>query len=314
MSIKISVIIPLYNKEALVEKCICSVLKQSFMPDEIILVDDGSTDNSVNIVIGILRDNNVQVDVKLIEQSNYGVSTARNVGIKKAKNELVALLDADDEWEPCFLEEMLALIYEFPDASMYSSFHFVRDGDGNYFKPQSVLPHDFKGYVEDYFLISKKMPIVNSSKVILRKEDFLTVGGFPEGAVLTEDLFLWFKMALDFKVAFLNKALVVVNQVPDSSRRARNNKVPFIIQYYSERTDEFDSFTVVQKEYLFSVYLKQLLGALKEGAYVGSFNQYRVGFLLFKAKVFYSLALFFIPPFVYKFLKVLNRKLLSFKS
>lgn len=99
----ISVIVPLYNKEAWIERCILSIIHQTYQNIEILIINDGSTDDSRNVVKAI-HDKRI----KIFDKQNGGVSTARNYGIEKAKGEYIALIDADDEWELRHLEVMLA--------------------------------------------------------------------------------------------------------------------------------------------------------------------------------------------------------------
>lgn len=105
----ISVIIPLFNKESYIKRAIRSVISQTHPANEIIVVDDGSTDNGPAIVSAI-EDHRI----KLLSEENAGVSSARNHGISHAKGDVVAFLDADDEWHPNFLEVIGRLIALFP--------------------------------------------------------------------------------------------------------------------------------------------------------------------------------------------------------
>src|ERR1035437_6016704 len=122
-----SIIIPLYNKAKYIQKAIHSILSQTFQEYEIIIVNDGSTDNSLEVISSCQLST---VNYQLINQENKGVSTARNNGVKLAKYDYIAFLDADDWWEPTYLEEMKALIDEFPDAGIYgSSYYIVKNGN-----------------------------------------------------------------------------------------------------------------------------------------------------------------------------------------
>lgn len=95
----VSVIIPMYNSELTIERCIFSVINQDYNGTmEIIIVDDGSTDNSVPIVENIIKNNISRISIILLKQNNSGVSCARNNGIKSSKHEVIALLDSDDAW------------------------------------------------------------------------------------------------------------------------------------------------------------------------------------------------------------------------
>ena len=121
----VSVIIPTYNREALVCRAIQSVLNQSYQNFEIIVVDDGSTDNSANIVRAINDDR-----IRLFSQKNCGVSAARNKGIELAVSDLIAFLDSDDQWTPKFIETVLKLKDKFPQAGAYVTAYQICDIDG----------------------------------------------------------------------------------------------------------------------------------------------------------------------------------------
>ena len=118
-----SVIIPLYNKEAEVAATLRSALEQSLRPLEVIVVDDGSTDRSAEVVVSFRSPL-----IRLIRQPNAGVSAARNRAIAEARGEYVALLDADDRWRPGFLAEIAAMIERWPDCGLYATaFDIVSD-------------------------------------------------------------------------------------------------------------------------------------------------------------------------------------------
>lgn len=104
-----SVVIPLYNKKHTIRECIASVLSQSYQDFELLVIDDGSTDNSFQVV-SEYSDNRIRI----VQQSNGGVSSARNLGLKLAKSKYVALLDADDLWMPDYLEKMNSFIESYP--------------------------------------------------------------------------------------------------------------------------------------------------------------------------------------------------------
>ena len=112
----ISVIIPLYNKEDTIIRAINSVLKQSYQSFEIIVVDDGSNDNSSRLVKEYFNEK-----IRLIYQENRGVSSARNKGAELSKYDLLAFLDADDEWREDFLETIISMNKKFPNASHYAT-------------------------------------------------------------------------------------------------------------------------------------------------------------------------------------------------
>jgi glycosyltransferase involved in cell wall biosynthesis len=121
-SIYISVVIPLYNKQNSITATLQSVLAQTYTNFEVIVVDDGSTDDSANVAEAVLREctvYGVEYKGKVIRKANGGVSSARNRGIHEAKYDYIALLDGDDLWDEHYLEEQVKLIQDFPEAKMW---------------------------------------------------------------------------------------------------------------------------------------------------------------------------------------------------
>jgi glycosyltransferase involved in cell wall biosynthesis len=118
---KISVVIPLYNKGFIISETLNSVLAQTFKDFEVIIVNDGSTDNGFEIV-SQYTDNRI----RLYNQENKGAAAARNLGIEKATGELIAFLDADDYWYPNHLEELFKLYTDLPNCGIYGSRYFMK--------------------------------------------------------------------------------------------------------------------------------------------------------------------------------------------
>jgi len=196
----ISIVIPLFNKEREVQRAIQSVLNQSISDFEVIVVNDGSTDKGPEIV----RDIN-DLRISVINQANAGVSAARNTGIKEARADLIAFLDADDEWEPDFLETILGLEREFPDCSVFATSYFLVNQDGVR-RPAVIrgLPKDFqKGVLKDYFIIAAKSdPPLWTSATAVKKTAISSVGGFPVGIMSGEDLLTWARLAVKYDIAY----------------------------------------------------------------------------------------------------------------
>lgn len=191
--IRISVVIPLYNKEREAARAVRSVLDQRYRPLEIIVVDDGSTDRSAAVVEELAAP-----EVRLIRQANAGVSAARNRGTEEASGDYVAFLDADDWWEPGFLEEIAALIGEFPGCGIYSTaFRIVRDG-----RRFPARQPQRRGVVADYFDEAMTRYVCLPSSSCLPRSVLLEAGGFPPGMKLGEDLYLWTKVAARHPVCF----------------------------------------------------------------------------------------------------------------
>ena len=138
----ISVVIPLYNKQLEIGAAVRSALAQTRPPQEIIVVDDGSTDGGAEVVRAI-----GSPLVRLVRQSNAGVCAARNRGIAESTGEYIALLDADDAWEPGFLAEIAAMIREFPGCGLYCTAFSIISHDGTYPAP---TPSE-RGVVANFF-------------------------------------------------------------------------------------------------------------------------------------------------------------------
>jgi GT2 family glycosyltransferase len=197
-----TVIIPLYNKAEHILRTLESVLCQKYPAAEVIVVDDGSTDQGPALVSAA----NIK-NLTLIQQTNGGVSSARNKGITLAKSEYIAFLDADDQWLPLYLEETASLITKFPQANLFGTRYQIVEKSDQYvdakihiddIDPEGVLLHD-------YFNIASRgdLPFTMSS-VAMRKSLFETIGMFPLGEPLGEDQDLFCRAALQAPLAYSN--------------------------------------------------------------------------------------------------------------
>lgn len=181
-----SIVIPLYNKEFSVENTINSVLNQSFQNFEVLVINDGSTDNSVEVVEGI---NDARI--RLINQTNQGVSSARNRGIEEAKFEWIAFLDGDDIWLDNHLEEFIQMLNLFPNERFFTtSFKF---SDNRYLFKHSRDSRIFK--VNDYFTESIKEYLLWTGTALIHKSCFDNVGMFNIDLKIGEDTELWDRVA-----------------------------------------------------------------------------------------------------------------------
>lgn len=218
--IRFSVIMPLYNKVAYVEKAILSVLEQTYPHYELIVVNDGSKDNSAIIAEELLKD---IPNARLINQENAGVAVARNNGVAQAKEDYVCFLDADDWWDVSFLQEMQQFIKDYPEAGIWgTNYWYVKKG-----KTHIAVPCE-TGYINypKLYAETSVMPLTSIS-VCIKKDIFNELGGFPKGIKLGEDFLLWTKIALHHKAAFLNKAVAYYNNdIPASLRATRNLHAP----------------------------------------------------------------------------------------
>lgn len=222
---KFSVIIPLYNKAPYVRKALESVFAQTYTDFELIVVDDGSTDGSAAIAEECLCASRLSpLACRLIVQANGGVSAARNNGVAASKGEYVVFLDADDWWEPTFLDKMAQLIEDYSEAGLYAS-NYIYYKPGKTRVAVSNIETGYFNYPKSYYE-GGAMPVTSISVVIPRKL-FDEMGGFPLGVKLGEDFLLWAKIAMQYKVAFLNEALAWYNNdVPATLRATRNLHAP----------------------------------------------------------------------------------------
>lgn len=204
---KISVVIPLYNKEKSVASTLRTVLNQTFTDYEIVIVNDGSTDNSVAEVEKIY-----DARIRLINQQNAGVSAARNRGIEEANGELIAFLDADDEWKPEYLATQYHLSQKYPECSVFACNYEFRNAEGNV---TSAIIHKLSFAGEDGILINYfevaccSHPPLWTSAVVVRKSALQAIGGFPVGIKSGEDLLTWACLACKYQIAYSITPLAV---------------------------------------------------------------------------------------------------------
>lgn len=207
----VSVVIPLYNKATHVAKAIESVLNQTIRAQEIVVIDDGSTDGSADAALRIKDDR-----IRVISQPNRGVSAARNYGIELATSQLIAFLDADDEWHPDFLESVTELAKAYPSAGMFATAFQYRSTNGKIIDQKYGWVPSEPGLIEDYFRAACVLQPVCSSSVMVPKQVLLETGGFPEGVVMGEDLDAWMKIALRYRVAWSPKVGATISMDADS--------------------------------------------------------------------------------------------------
>ncbi|MEG1700710.1 MAG: glycosyltransferase family A protein [Alistipes sp.] len=219
----ISVIIPLYNKQQEIGDTLRSILAQTFQPLEIVVVDDGSTDSSAQIVRAI-----ASPLVKLVQQPNAGECAARNRAIAESSGEYIALLDADDQWKPGFLEEIAAMIEEFPDCGVYCTAFDIVSHEGVFPAKTPAA----RGVVANFFRDSAHQFIAIPSASCVPRRVFDTVGGFPEGMKIAGDLYMWIKIARRYPICFSPKLLALYSRV--ASNRSAATYTPERTQYSFE--------------------------------------------------------------------------------
>lgn len=220
----ISIVIPLYNKEKQIVKTIQSVLIQTLQDFEIVIVNDGSTDNSV-----VELEKIADARIRLIHQQNAGVSTARNKGIAEASYELIAFLDADDEWKPEYLETQYALYEKYPECSVYACNYELRYDNGKVSNTIiRKLPFQGQdGVLSNYFEVAScSHPPLWTSAVMVKKEAIQCIGGFPVGIKSGEDLLTWARLVIKHKIAYSQKVCSIFFRDPIVFNNDQKTRIP----------------------------------------------------------------------------------------
>ncbi len=215
----ISTVIPLYNMAPYIGRAISSVLNQTCPPDEIIVVDDGSSDDG-----GKLVQNMKDSRIRYIMQDNQGVSAARNRGTAEARGELIAFLDADDYWKPRFLEEIRNLRRQFPQAGAYATPLDHQNYDGVVSPKISALPPGEKTGFLNFFKFFKHCLIWPSATVVPKKI-LEEIGGFPVGEFYMEDVDTWLRIALRYPIAWSGEPLATLYQMDFFEKKPRRFKM-----------------------------------------------------------------------------------------
>ena len=230
---RVSVIIPLFNKAPYIERALASVASQTFTDFELIVIDDGSTDGGAAIVESFSDPR-----LRLIKQDNTGPGAARNRGLREAKGELVAFLDADDEWLPSYLGESVRLLDEQPEAAAVTSGYFAYPAGAS----TEVLWRS-RGLTDGLVhvtpetkpsLVIALLPYMTPCTTVARARVLQRWGGFYQVNLCThaEDAHLWLKVLLNESVVVNLKPLARLHfeaSGPTQTRRAARPIEPFLI-------------------------------------------------------------------------------------
>ncbi len=193
----VTVVTPAFNVAKYIGESVDSVLQQTFPDFEYLVVDDGSTDATAEVVMAHVGDD---PRFRLIKGGHRGLSATRNAGIREARGEYIAFLDGDDRWHPRFLERQLELIESLPryvGAVFCRSRLVLENGAPIFYQWQRAGRYDF-----DDFLVAGN-PARNGSSLLIRKSCFDDLGGFNEDLRYVEDLEMWLRIASSKKTPFL---------------------------------------------------------------------------------------------------------------
>ena len=237
--IQISIVIPLYNKQNSIAATLQSVLAQTYTDYEVIVVDDGSTDDSFAVAKQVIGER-LEVRGKVIQKANGGVCSARNKGIQEAKYDYIALLDGDDQWDEHYLEEQVKLIQDFPEAKLWG-INFAELSNGQLIrKLPTGLPEGYRGYVENYFQMPGRISdLFCSSSVVIRKEVFDAVGYFDERIKYAEDSDMWFRIIANYPVAFYDRYMAFYLYDAENRAMNRTRKLKYFLPYYVDKYQSF---------------------------------------------------------------------------
>ncbi len=224
----ISVVIPLYNKEANIRHTINSVLNQAFTDFELVVVNDGSTDNSAGIVESLTDER-----IKLIYKKNGGVSSARNIGFQAAKYNYVSFLDGDDLWTTDHLEEVVRMVDKYGGdsdvvafASKYKKFR------GPISEISLNKTYDKRiNKIEDYYKVAYTKSLIYPSSCTIVKNRFNMSTLFREDLKIGEDTELWTRLFETDKLVYSEKTTVIYYVEGDN--RAMNSITPLEKRYHN---------------------------------------------------------------------------------
>ena len=194
---KVSVIIPTYNRKHTLGRAIESIISQTIKPLEIIIVDDGSNDGTREWI------KQEYPFIKYLNQNNSGVSASRNRGIFSANGNWIAFLDSDDEWIPEKLERQLSILSSDKEAVFcHTNEIWIRNGT----RVNQMRKHQkYGGYIFEKCL---DMCRISPSSSIIKKEVFDHIGYFDESLIVCEDYDLWLRIAAHYKILFLDQPLI----------------------------------------------------------------------------------------------------------
>ncbi len=203
-SLKISVIIPTYNRASLVKRAIRSVLSQTYSPLEVIVIDDGSTDGTAELINQHFLQQDYRTTIRYFRQENEGISAARNQGIRRSKGEWLAFLDSDDEWLPQKLEKQVVTISHNRDSKVcHTNEIWIRRGK----RVNQKKKHAKSGG----YIYQNCLPLcaISPSSVLIYENVFDEIGLFDESLPVCEDYDLWLRICSKFPVLYLDEPLII---------------------------------------------------------------------------------------------------------
>ena len=214
----VSVIIPCYNSELWIVNCLQSVYNQSYQNIEVIIVDDGSTDDTAEIIQKVKKQNTYY-----LYKPNGGVSSARNFGVKKANGGLIAFLDSDDFWHEDKIQTQVDIMQQGFDLT-YCDYELLDASNNAVIQHNSIETINFEAALKKK-LLSKNNILAGGSSVMLKRNVLEQIGSFREDIVIGEDWELWTRIVWsNFKPYFISKKLCFVTKNKTSAQHTTNNE------------------------------------------------------------------------------------------
>lgn len=250
--LSVSVVIPLFNKQASIKRALDSVIAQSYTNFELIVVNDASTDRGA-----YLAESYCDTRVRVVNLNKHsGAAAARNAGILAAKHALIAFLDADDEWYPDFLETVISLYLKYPEAGMFGTAYDKKIA-GKKRRTKILGLTSNCGLIPWYFKSALGSIPVISSAVMVPRSVFEQVGFFAPGDRLGEDQDMWCRIALEFAVAYNAQSCAVYNLDAENSLcRQTTVTAPYpVIQTVERALAEFPQIRKWLRKYLSKLYI-----------------------------------------------------------
>lgn len=246
----ITAIIPTFNRKQVVHRAIDSAISQTYPVQEIIVVDDGSTDGTFEELCFRYGDR-----IKLIRQENAGVSAARNHGVALAEGEWIAFLDSDDVWFPRKIELQMAALEQFSGISGFCFTDNCFTGSGvdkhSFFEQCEFLPKAGGGILDKVQsrILAGVEPFFTSSVIVSRKL-LIQAGGFDVAMVLREDTDLFFRLSLLTEACYVPEVMVAIDRTPDRKYGLSN--------LFNSRDDrKFESIKAMYEKWLKIQYVKE---------------------------------------------------------
>jgi glycosyltransferase involved in cell wall biosynthesis len=239
---QVSVIMPVYNGEKYIVEAIESILNQSYKDYEIIIVNDGSTDDTFNKIRSYLQLSNI----KYVRQENRGLPAALNTGIKAASGEYIAFLDCDDLWMPHKLDMQMVFMKEHPEVGLVHGNISYVDQHGDPFTPDSPYKTDISGNCFPELFMGNRIAVLT---VLIKKESITNVGFFNEDFKYADDYDMWLRVSRHYPLGHIDKCLAAYRKHPGGISSNINAHNADVLKVLEETLKQFpDTWRIVGKD------------------------------------------------------------------